>query len=148
MQVILLKDVKGSGKAGDLIKVADGYARNFLIGKGLAVEATPKNLHELKLKKDAEVKRAADELEEAKKIAGAIEGKTVRATAKAGSGGRIFGSVTTKEVAELIEAQYGFKVDKKKLSMDGDIKAFGTYEAELRLHPQVSVRLFVSVTEE
>lgn len=148
MQVILTQDVKGTGKAGDIVKVADGYAHNFLIKKGLAVEATAQNLSEIKQKKQNEARRLEQELESAKESAAKLEGKTVTASANAGAGGKLFGSVTTKEISELIEAQFNTKVDKKKIVLDSDIKAFGSYEFEIKLHPQVAVKMFVSVTQQ
>lgn len=147
MQVILKKDVKGTGKAGELLNVADGFARNFLLNRGLAVEATSKNLTEFEAKKASEVHHAAVAKQELLDIANALEGKTVLIRAKAGAGGKLFGSVTAKEISEQIEAQHGQKIEKKKIALDGDIKAFGSFQAEIRLMAGVSCKVFVTVAE-
>ena len=118
MKVIFLQDVKGSGKKGEIKNVADGYDRNFLIGKGLAVEANAKNV----------------EKQNAEDIKSLIDGKKITAAAKAGSNGRLFGSVTTGNIAELIEKQFGKKIEKKKIVLKSDIKNFGSYEAEIKLN--------------
>ena len=147
MKVILKEDVKGSGKKGDLVTVSDGYARNFLLKKGLAVEATAQNINE-KNAKDAALKhRQQVELEEAMETAKTLKDQTVTVTAKAGQGGRLFGSVTSKEVAEAVEKKSGMAVDKRKIALESDIKAFGTYEFELKLHTKVSTKMKVMVTE-
>lgn len=147
MKVILKEDVKGSGKKGDLVTVSDGYARNFLLKKGLAVEATAQNINE-KNAKDAALKhRQQVELEEALETAKTLKDQTVTVTAKAGQGGRLFGSVTSKEVAEAVEKKFGMAVDKRKIALESDIKAFGTYEFELKLHTKVSTKMKVMVTE-
>ena len=130
MKVILTQDVKGSGKKGELINAADGYARNFLLPKGLAIEANNQAIGELKAK------------EASKKL----EGKTVKITAKAGAGGKLFGAVTNKEIAEAIEKQYGVAVDKKKVNA-GEIKAFGSYTAEVKLYTGISAKMGVEVGE-
>lgn len=147
MQVILKKDVPGSGKAGDLIKVADGYARNYLIRNGLAVEATAQNKSVLDGQRAAEAHRLEVERQTAQDIAKSIEGKTVIAKAKAGAGGKLFGSVTSKEIAALLEAQLGHKIDKKKIAVD-EIKAFGTFTAEVRLYAGITAKVYVTVAEE
>lgn len=148
MKVILTQDVKGSGKKGDVLNVADGYARNFLIGRGLALEATSKNLNDLQGKKDAQQHKLdvqkQDNLETAKKL----EGKTIVAKAKAGTGGRLFGSITTGTIAELIEKQYNCKVDKKKINLSSDIKAFGNYSADVKMTQGVSCKIVIKVEEE
>ena len=147
MKVILKEDVKGSGKKGDLVTVSDGYARNFLLKKGLAVEATAQNINE-KNAKDAALKhRQQVELEEAMETAKTLKDQTVTVTAKAGQGGRLFGSVTSKEVAEAVEKKFGMAVDKRKIALESDIKAFGTSEFELKLHTKVSTKMKVMVTE-
>ena len=130
MKVILTQDVKGSGKKGELINAADGYARNFLLPKGLAVEANNQAMDELKAK------------EASKKL----EGKTVQIKAKAGAGGKLFGAVTNKEVAEAIQKQYNVTVDKKKVTI-GEIKAFGRYTAEIKLYTGISAKMGVEVGE-
>ena len=148
MKVILIKDVKGSGKAGDVLNVADGYARNFLIARGLAIEATQKNMNDLQGKKDSEKHKLEVEKQEAMDTAKKLEGKTVVAKAKAGTGGRLFGAVTTATIAELIEQQYKCKVDKKKIVLSSDLKAFGEYSAEIKMVQGVSCKIKVSVIEE
>ena len=147
MKVILLKDVKGTGKQGEIKEVADGYARNFLLAKGVAVEATTKNLSDLEGKKSSEQHKKDVEKANAQEIADAINGKKIIAKAKAGQGGKLFGSVTSGNIADVIEAQLGHKVDKKKISVN-EIKAFGTYEAEVRLYNGISAKVTVDVVEE
>ncbi len=148
MKVILIKDVKGSGKKGDVLNVADGYARNFLIGRGLALEATTKNMNDLQGRKDAEQHKLDLEKQEALETAKKLEGKTVVAKAKAGTGGRLFGSITSGTIAELIEKQYNCKVDKKKINLSGDLKAFGNYSAEIKMTQGVSCKIVIQVVEE
>ena len=148
MKVIFTQDVKGSGKKGDVKEVADGYARNFLIGKGLAVEATAKNLSDLAGKKASEQHKADVAKQEAIGAAAKVKGKTVVCKAKAGSGGRLFGAVTAGNIADLISSQLGVKVEKKKVSLNSDIKAFGTYTAEIRFMAGISEKITVEVTEE
>ncbi len=148
MKVILLKDVKGSGKAGDVLNVADGYARNFLFAKGLAIEANQRNLNDLQGKKDSEQHKLEVEKQQANDIAKQLNGKVVVAKAKAGAGGRLFGAVTTGTIADLIEAQYKCKIDKKKISLNSELKAFGDYNAEIKLGHGISCNMKISVTEE
>ena len=148
MKVIFTQDVKGSGKKGDVKEVAEGYARNFLIGKGLAVEATAKNLSDLAGKKASEQHKADVAKQEAIEAAAKVKGKTVVCKAKAGSGGRLFGAVTAGNIADLISSQLGVKVEKKKVSLNSDIKAFGTYTAEIRFMAGISEKITVEVTEE
>mgnify|MGYP003416698036 FL=1 len=147
MKVILLKDVKGTGKQGEIKEVADGYARNFLLSKGLALEATPKNLSDLAGKKSSEQHKKDVEKANAQEIADSINKKKITVKAKAGQGGKLFGSVTSGNIADVIEKQLGFKVDKKKIS-SAEIKAFGTYEAEIRLYNGISAKVTVDVVEE
>ena len=125
MKVILKEDVKGQGKKGQLVNVSDGYARNFLLPRGLAMEADAQAMNDLKNKEEAARHHAAMEKQNAEEAAKALKGKTVKLTAKAGSAGRLFGSVTTKEVAEGLKAQFQVEVDKRKISM-ADVKAFGS----------------------
>ncbi|MGN1087065.1 MAG: 50S ribosomal protein L9 [Porcipelethomonas sp.] len=148
MKVIFLQDVKGSGKKGEVRNVADGYARNFLIGKGLAVEATAKNMNLLDGQKASEQHKKDVEKQNAEDIKAAIDGKKVVAPAKAGSNGKLFGSVTTGTIAELIEKQFGRKIEKKKISLKSDIKNFGTYEADIKLYNGVSAKVTIEVVEE
>jgi large subunit ribosomal protein L9 len=148
MKVILLKDVKGSGKAGDIVNVADGYARNFLLAKGLAIEATAKNLNDLQGKKESEQHKIEVEKQQAQDTAKLLEGKEVIAKAKAGTGGRLFGAITTGTIAELIEAQYKCKIDKKKINLNTELKAFGDYNAEIKLGHGITCNMKIKVIEE
>ncbi len=145
MKVIFLKDVKGSGKAGEIKTVSDGYARNFLLGKGLAVEATPKNLTELQGKKDSEQHKIDVARADAQAQADKLNGKTVIVKAKGGQGGRLFGAVTLGHVADAIEKQFGFSVEKRKLSTDVEMKNIGKYNAEAKLFNGVAAKFTVSV---
>ncbi len=147
MKVIFLQDVKGSGKKGEVKNVADGYARNMLLKKGLAVEATPKALSELAGKQASAAHKIDVEKRNAQAIAEKLAGKTVKAVGKAGSGGRLFGAVTAAQIADCIAAQYGCQVDKKKISLKTDIKNFGTYEAEIRLYAGITAKVTVEVVE-
>ena len=146
MKVILQKDVKGTGKAGDVCEVNDGYARNFLFPKKLAVEADNDALNELKNREEAKEHHLKEEIAAANALAEKLNGKTVTITAKAGSGGRLFGSVTSKEIAAEIKNAFGIEIDRKKMSV-ADIKAFGEYTAEIKLHKGISAKLTVKVTE-
>ena len=148
MKVILQADVKGSGKKGQLINVSDGYARNFLLPKGLAIEATAQAMNDLKNRAAAAQHKAEVEKEAAAELGKKIEGKTIKRTAKAGAGGRLFAAVTTKEIAEDLQKQFGSAIDKKKIVLESEIKSFGTYKAEVRLHPEVKVSFYVTITEE
>ncbi|MCI8453928.1 MAG: 50S ribosomal protein L9 [Lachnospiraceae bacterium] len=147
MEVVLLEDVKALGKKGELVKVNDGYARNFILPKKLGVEATPKNLNDLKLKKANEAKIAAEQLAAAKKLAEEIEEKSVTVTIKAGEGGRTFGSVSTKEIAKAALDQLGLDIDKKKMALPEPIKSLGTVEVLVKLHKDVTAKLRVKVVE-
>ncbi len=147
MKVILLQDVKSQGKKGDVINVSDGYARNMLIPKKLGVEATPKNLNELKLQKEREDKAAAELLKEAGELGEKIKKGRVELSLKTGEGGKVFGSISAKEISEAVKEQLGLEIDKKKLHMDGPIKALGETEVNVKLHPQVVVPLKVIITE-
>lgn len=147
MKVILKADVKGTGKAGQMVEVSDGYARNFLLTKGLAVEATSTAVNDMKNKEQAKKHREETELAAAKEIAQKIDGKTVELFAKGGTAGRLFGSITSKEVTEAVNAKFGTKIDKKKVTLDGDIKAFGTYNADIKLYNGVTAKCSVNVKE-
>ena len=146
MKVVLLQDVKGHGKKGELCNVSDGYARNFLFPKKLAVEADNAALNELKNREEAKKHHLKEEIAAANALAEKLNGKTVTITAKAGSGGRLFGSVTSKEIAAEIKNAFGIEIDRKKMSV-ADIKAFGEYTAEIKLHKGISAKLTVKVTE-
>jgi large subunit ribosomal protein L9 len=147
MKVVLLEDVKGSGKKGELINVSDGYARNYLFPRKLAKEANNQAMNELKNAEEAKAFKLKSETEAAQKTADQINGKSVRLYAKAGQGGRLFGSVTAKEIAEELKKQYHVDVDKRKIVMDGDIKAFGTYECEVKLYSGISAKIYAVVVE-
>ena len=147
MKVILKADVKGTGKAGQMVEVSDGYARNFLLTKGLAVEATSMAVNDMKNKEQAKKHKEETELAAAKETAKKIDGKTVELFAKGGTAGRLFGSITSKEVTEAVNAKFGTKIDKKKVTLDSDIKTFGTYNAEIKLHNGVVAKCSVSVKE-
>lgn len=147
MKVILKKDVKGSGKAGDIVNVSDGYARNFLLPKGIAVEANNQNLSEIKQKKASQNFRIEEEKKAATELKKIIEEKTVKLSAKGGESGKLFGSVTTKDIAEALKVQFGVDVDKKKISLQGDIKAFGSYNAEVKLYTDILAKFYVLVVE-
>ncbi|MDO4965175.1 MAG: 50S ribosomal protein L9 [Lachnospiraceae bacterium] len=147
MKVILIQDVKSLGKKGDICDVADGYAKNGLIGKKLAIEATPKALNDLKLKNQNNEKIAAENLADAKAFAEKIKDKTVVVKLKCGEGGKTFGSVSSKEIAEEAKKQYGFEIDKKKIQLADAIKSLGFYDVTVKLHPQVQAQLKVKVEE-
>ncbi len=148
MKVILLEDVKTLGKKGDIVNVSDGYARNMILPKKLGVEATPKNLNDLKLQKANEEKVAQENLEAAKAFAEDLKDKTVVLTLKVGEGGKIFGSVSSKEISEAAASQLGLDIDKKKLQLASPIKTLGVTEVPVRLHPKVTGTLKVQVKEE
>lgn len=147
MKVILLQDVKTLGKKGQIVEVNDGYARNFILPKKLGIEANNQNLNTLKLQKANEEKVALENLEKAKQFAEEIAKLTVIVKMQGGEGGRVFGSVSTKEIAEATKKQYGIELDKKKIVMEEAIRAFGTYELSVKLHPEVVGKLKVKVEE-
>ena len=146
MKVVLKQDVKGQGKAGQLVNVSDGYARNFLFPRQLAVPADSQVMNELRSKEEAAQYHARVEKEAALAAAANLKDKVVKISAKAGSAGRLFGAVTTKEVADALNKQFGIKVDKRKITMD-DIKSYGSYTAEVKLHTGVVAQITVMVTE-
>ena len=148
MKVILTEDVKAQGKKGDLINVSDGYARNFLFPKGLAVEANAANVAERNSKLASIDHRKAEEKAAASELAAKLGTLTVVMTAKAGAGDKLFGSVTSKEIAEEIKKRYGLDVDKKKIVLDEPIRAFGAYKVAVKLHPEVSATLTVKIENE
>ena len=147
MKVILLEDVKTLGKKGEIVTVNDGYARNFILPKKLGLEATGKNLNDLKLQKAHEAKRAKELLEAAQESARSLEGKAVVIKMKAGEGGKLFGSVSSKEIAAAYKEQHGLEIDKKKIQLSDPIRAFGSFEVPVKLHPQVTGTLKVNVQE-
>ena len=147
MKVILIEDVKSLGKKGELVNVNDGYARNYILAKKLGVEATPKNLNDLKLKKANEEKRAKEIYEEAAAFAERLSKMEVNVCIKAGEGGKIFGSVSSKEIAQAAQEQLGVELDKKKMQLPSPIKSVGTQMVPIRLHPKVTAQLKVNVRE-
>ena len=148
MKVVLKEDVKGSGKKGELVEVADGYARNFLLKRGLAVPADAGAINELKNREAAKAYRLAGGQKAAEQEKDAIDGKTVKLTAKAGAGGKLFGSVTAKEIAEGIEKQLGTALENRKIVLKEDIKAFGSYTVEVKIYNGVAASVYVIVGEE
>lgn len=146
MKVILKQDVKGQGKKGELVTVSDGYARNFLFPRGLAIEADSQAMNELRNREESVAYHKKVEKDAALAAAETLKDKALTIHAKAGNGGRLFGSVTTKEVADALEKQVGVKVDKRKITMN-DIKAFGTYTAEVKLYTGVTAEIQVVVAE-
>ena len=147
MEVILLEDVKSLGKKGDIVKVSDGYASNFILPKKLGVEATKANLNTLNNQKKRDAKEAKELRESMQAYAKEVEKVTVRLTMKAGEGGRAFGSVSSKEIATEARKQFGLDIDRKKIQLPEPIRTFGTTEVPVKLHPQVTATLKVSVTE-
>ena len=147
MKVIFLKDVKGKGKKGEVKNVADGYAHNFLIKQGLAIEANNTNISTLEGQKKKEDKRAAEELAEAKKLGEQLEKLTVELSAKAGEGGRLFGSITTKQIAEELQKKHGIKIDKRKMELPDAIRSLGHTKVPVKLHHEVLATLTVHVKE-
>ena len=137
MKVILTQDVKKVGKKGELLEVKDGYARNALFPKGLAVEANAVNLNQRKLEQKSEDKRKQQELDDAQAVANTINDKEVKLTVKVGEGGKVFGSVTSKEIAEALQKEYGVKIDKKKIQLKEAIKGLGEQKVSIKLHPSV-----------
>jgi large subunit ribosomal protein L9 len=148
MKVIFLQDVKGTAKKGEIKEVADGYARNFLLAKGLACEANTKNMSDLAGKKASEQYKADVAKQEALDTAAALKDKKVICKAKAGQGGKLFGAVTAGNVADVIKEQLGIAIEKKKVSLSSEIKAFGTYTAEIKLLAGISQKITVEVVEE
>ena len=146
MKVVLLQDVKGLGKKGELVNASDGYARNFLFPRKIAMEANTQAMSELKNRESAQKHKTEMEIAAAKDTAAKLEGKTLKLTAKAGSNGKLFGSVTTKDIAELIKKEFDIAIDKKKVVAE-DIKTFGVYPVEVKLYNGISASLFVSVGE-
>lgn len=144
MKVILLQDVKSVGKKGDVIEASDGYARNFLFPRKLAQEASESNMHILNNKKENERKQKLAELEAAQKLAGELKGKEIKIKAKTGDSGKLFGAITSKDVAQLIKEQYKIEIDKKKIVMD-TIKLAGGYEIDVKLYPEVSTKMKVII---
>ena len=147
MKVVLLQDVKSIGKKGELVNVSDGYARNFLLPRKLATEANAQAMNELKNAEAAREYKIKTETENAQKNASALSGKTLKIYAKPGQGGKIFGSVTAKELAEEIKRQFGIEVDKRKVVLPMDIKAFGTYNFDVKFYAGITATMSVAVCE-
>ena len=147
MKIILLQDEKKLGKKGDIIEASEGYARNFILPKKIGVEASPKNMNDLKLQKANEAKIAQQQLDAAKELAQVLETKQVVVKMKAGEGGKTFGSVSSKEIVAEFKTQHGIELDKKKIILQDALKSFGNYEVSVKLHPQVIGKFTVKVTE-
>lgn len=148
MKVILTEDVKSLGKKGDIVNVNDGYARNFILKTNKGIEANAKNLNDLKLKKANDDKIAQEHYEAAVELGKKIEDGKIEVSIKTGEGGKAFGSVYSKEIAQEVKAQMNLEIDKKKVQLKDAIKALGTYEVPVKLHPKVTAKLKVVVTEE
>lgn len=147
MEIVLLQDVKSLGKKGQVVKVNDGYARNYILPKKLGVEANAKNLNDLKLQKANDAKVAAEQLAAARELAAKLQEASVTVSIKAGEGGRTFGSVSTKEIGKAISDQLKLDIDKKKLVLEEPIKSLGTHEVPVKLHKDVTAILRVKVVE-
>ena len=148
MKIILIEDVKALGKKGEIVNVNDGYARNFILPKKLGLEATGKNLNDLKLQKANAAKVAQQLLDDAKELAKKLEAGKVELAIKIGEGGRAFGSVSSKEIAAAVKSQMSYDIDKKKIQLKDAIKTLGTHTVPVKLHPKVTAQLKVIVTEE
>lgn len=148
MKVILLQDVKSLGKKGEIVDVSDGYARNFILPKKIGVEATGKNLNDLKLQKNNQIKVAKEHLEAARELGAKLESGKVTLELRVGEGGRTFGSISSKEIAAAVQEQMGLEIDKKKIQLKETIKTLGTHNVPVKLHPEVTVELKVVAKEE
>ncbi len=147
MKVILTQDVKSLGKKGAVVEVSDSYARNVILKKNLGLEANAVNLNDLKQRRASEANRAKKQLEEAQELASRLEGKSVTVSMRSGAGGKAFGSITGKEIAEAYQNQWQVELDRRKIQLPEAIKTFGTHEVPIRLHPSVTAKLYVTVTE-
>ena len=145
MKVILIADVKNVGKKGDLVQVADGYARNYLLPRGLATEATEGKVKQLAQQQASAAKKKIKEEERSKELAARMDGLTVRVAGKAGEGGRLFGSVNNKDIAEALEKEHGIEIDKRKIILKEPIKQLGTFSVQVRLYQQVEAQIIVQV---
>ncbi len=148
MKVILKEDVKSLGKKGELVNASDGYARNYLFPKGLAIEANAASMNEFNSKENAKKFHKAEEIKAAQKAADELNGKSIQLKAKAGANGKLFGSITAKDISAEIEKAFGIKVDKRKISLDSEIKTFGTFNAEIKIYQGINAVVKVSVSEE
>ena len=147
MKVVLLQDVKGQGKKGDIVNVSDGYARNFLFPKKLAVPADAKALNEARGKEEARLHKIEVEKAEANATAAKLAASPVKLTCQAGGDGRLYGSITSKDIAEELKRAYGVDIDKRKIQLDAPIKAYGTYQLDVKLYPEIVGKLTVVVTD-
>ncbi len=147
MKIILLSDVKGLGKKDEIVEASDGYVRNFLFPKKLAKEATDANIHILKNQKDIERRKKLEEVEKAQELANTLRGREIEVFVKAGDNGKIYGTVSNKDVADVLNKSYNMSIDKKKISLD-QIKSLGVYEAEVKIYKDVSTKIKVVVKEE
>lgn len=147
MKVILQQDVRGHGKKGQMVEVSDGYGRNYLLPRKLAIEATADNINAMQLRDKAKAAQLAKEKAEAQRIAAEVESKQVEISARAGSSGKLFGAVTAKEISEALKAQHGLDIAKQKISLSEPIKSYGSYEVKCKLGFEVSCTLHVTVTE-
>jgi len=147
MKVILLQDVKSVGKKDQIVEVSDGYARNFIFAKKLGIEATPANLNNLKLQKNNEAKKAQENLDKARAFAEQLGKLVVVVSIKTGEGGKVFGSISSKEIVEAAKKQHNVEIDKKKVVLDEPIRSVGTFEVAVKLHPEVTAKLRVKVEE-
>ncbi len=147
MQVILNKDIKGTGKKGDVVKVSDGYARNMLLPRGLAIEATNANVKSLEKAKANEAQKKAEEKAQAQAIAESLKDKKVVIKTKSGEGGRLFGSITSKDIADAIKTQLSLDIDKKKIELKNPVKQLGHFDVEIKLYPEVKGVLTVEITD-
>lgn len=148
MKVILKEDVKGTGKKGEMVNVKDGYARNFLFPKGLAVEATAENINIMKARKEAESAKKQKEMAQARELAAKLKDITVVIKTKAGENGKLFGSITSKDISDKLKSDYKIDIDKKKFNMPEPIKSLGSCEVEVKLYPEISAKLNVKVEQE
>lgn len=148
MKVILQRDVKGLGKAGQVVEAADGYARNFLIPRGLAAPASDGNLKQLRQQQRLQDRRAAQELKAAQSAAQALTGKTLVVKARTGEGGRLYGSVTNGDIAAAVKQQYGLKIDRRKIELDEPLRQLGRFQVPVRLHPEITVEIDIEIAPE
>ncbi|MDD5603744.1 MAG: 50S ribosomal protein L9 [Eubacteriales bacterium] len=148
MKVILKKDIRGLGTEGSLVNAADGYARNYLLPRGLAIEANAANVNVMKMRQDADDKKEEREHDAAKELAEKIKGITVTIKAKTGDSGKLFGSITSKDIADCLESEHKLKLDKKKINMEDPIKTTGKHEIDIRLYPGVAATLVVNIEHE
>lgn len=148
MKVILQKDVKNIGRKGEVVEVAEGYGRNYLIPRGLALEASAGNLRKAQFQKETESNKVARELKDAEKISDKIKAQELLVSARVGEGGKLFGSVTTQELADQLRRQFSVEIDKRRIDLKEPIKSLGTYSVTVKVHPQVHVPIKVKVVAE